>query len=552
MERARIMNGADRTDLSGRPPRLLVAAVLLALFAVPAVLAFHAVQRPLWLDEAMAMANYPLPTLGAFFDPLPRYSQAAPPLANWLMNLIAGLDWTVGRIVLLSTVLGGVGLTLVAAFEAVPGLAALGWCAATLVYLIPLSSEFKYYGLEILGTALLLSWVVLRKPAVPFGARDVLILAAGTSLGVSGLVVASAVVGTMILARLAERPRADRAEILWLGVFGGFLAVYAVLVSHVTRINVDNYFDTYAYVGLAANLAMLKGVVQFAGTHFLPAAVLAALLTVATIRDRVSRHLLVAAVLTLAGFCILSALGRYPASAPRHVAWSGAFYLAFVANGLRVLWLHLPVASRARQGVALVGLAAVGLVSLVPAWRTWRDPQPYVYTDTRRIMAFLEESPPRSVGLWFGAQPMIEAYAAHAPMIGRHRYFGLYEAGSQLLPPEMHDPAFLAQPIEAIAAAIEPTRDAPGAWGRYNIYNIRRDLGAPADALVRQAPKDTAFLIYASHLNTAPGSHPLSAAYDRDLRGALDRAGCAFEVGIEVRLAYILTVTCPSVPPPAS
>jgi len=526
------------TILPARTIGILLVGLLGLLLSF---LASQAIQRPLWLDEVMAMSNYPLSGLLAVFDPLPRYAQAAPPFFNLVSNLLAALDPVVGRAMLMVTILVGLMLAVLAVFPSV-------WTAATAIFvmvasanMIIIASEFKYYGFEMLGTALLLAWLLLKNHRNRFTFGDLGLLILCTCLGISGMVISVAALATYGLFRLRGVGSIKFDEMVKGAVFFIFIAGYYLVIQHETRIQILGSPDAYGATGLHALKGLVRAMINFGGRGMLPLTVAAAVVACLDFRNQRSRTLLLFCVLTVLAFAVLAVLGKYPAVSPRHVAWSGAVSLFLIANAVAVLgcnWLRMNGSRRAGISVLAVSVAAV---ALVPTYRLLNREAPYVQTDNDALVAWLRNSQVESIGLWIGGQPVVEFYEKKDPEIAKHAYFGAVNAESVPIAPEFRGPY-----SNALAATIESLRAKPGAWGRAGVYREYLDYFPPARSLLALAPVGRRFYILASHLDIT-AQKGFSKARNDALFGTLDAMGCASRTELQVRNGYILQVTCPRV-----
>lgn len=538
-----------------RAARLAAVLALVLSLALLALMMPAAVTRPLWIDEQMAMVSYPLGSLGAMFDPLPYYSQAAPPLFNLISTLLGDLHPDLIRLVLM--LLCTLGL-LAAALAVFPSL----WAAATVFFVLAALrpvfvywTELKYYGLESTGFALVIAWFLVRSRTRPFGWRDAAILFGATCLGISVMVIAALAMLAVLAERLLGGMRPGWREILPAGALLVGIAAYYLAIGHATGLQMATYTDVYDRSGIDALRLLIRSAGSVAGPYFIPLLGLGFLATLVDRREPRSRRLLVLAVLTAAAFAVLAMMGRYPAYATRHVAWASAFYLFFVLGGVRVLLAWL--AARRPGAPALVPLAVTGVVlaamalALVPSARFLRNPQGFIrdYTDAEALAGWLRQADPQAVGLWFGGQPVVDYYRKIYPELDRHSYFGRVDATSAAVPPEMLSPAFLAQDMEAIGQVIEPLRQEPGAWARMVVYRQRLDHSVPAQTLFDEAPKDRPFYILVSHATFSPdipATRPRTDMVSRNgaLMREIARRGCGYEVELSVRGGYILKVDC--------
>ncbi len=524
---------------------LFIAAVLIAIIVA------QAIGRPPWIDETMAMRNYPLQDFRAFFEPLPFYSQAAPPLFNLLMTAMVSWPPEAIRISLLTLI--GLGSLAVVAVNFRNSGAVLGAALALVAmkHALHQITEIKYYGFEIFGTVLILVWLLGRRPQRRLGLRDLMILAAGVLSGISTLVIAVLALGYVGLARLSARQRIAFPEIVGSCLFLLFTVAYYIAIRHAVSIQLDTYFDIYQLNGASAALNFLIVAASFGSPYFIPLALFAVALSLRDWRNPVSRDLLLFSTIIFTVFSALAFVGLFPASAARHVTWVGGFGLVLVANAGRILMSNLPATRSAT--VQQVGIAAVFmLLALLPAVnliRGWNREFPG--TDNAAAVRELLNRPEYDVGLWIGGQPAIEYYRRFLPQLDRRRYFGLLNVTSAPLPTEMRSPAYLQRPFAEIAADIQSRVDQPGAWGRAIIYRILLNFTAQMASLFDAAPRGQGFLLFASAVGdcrsaTAPSSGPIDVHLSRcmALWQALADRHCSVDEVWRGNSAFILRAYC--------
>lgn len=218
--------------------------------------------RGLWQDEAILLANFGMP-LTRYFEILPFYDQAAPPLALVTLNALHALaDGSVSAMRLL---LLGLNLTLFAAL----GVAAYRrrdrevLLAIAIIAVTPLAVrycvELKQYGFEIQASMLFL--LALRwHPGRP-GA--VMLLAGILSFFSYSIML---VVGISLLDALIFRFRGQLAQ-RWFSFLAaytvGWLACYILLFQPITALQTANYPDAYERVPLLSYLQNPRLIFRF-------------------------------------------------------------------------------------------------------------------------------------------------------------------------------------------------------------------------------------------------------------------------------------------------
>ncbi|RVT89467.1 hypothetical protein [Sphingomonas crocodyli] len=491
----------------------------------------------------MAMVNYPMRSIVGLFDPLPYYSQAAPPLFNLLCSAAALLPPVAGRLLLALFVMAGLFWAVARAYGprlALPAIALLsGLVPALTIY----ATELKFYGLEMAGVAIIIAWFLTKSRRAPFGGVDVLILAGAMICGLSSVLIAGITVALWAGLAFARRRRLAPSELAWAALLALLAVGYYALIQRGTTIQMHNFPNAYGLEGIdVAKLFSLSIYRLFGNRTILIAIVL--LINLADYRSAGTQKLfaIIAAVLLVCA--ILAAVGLYPAIAPRHVAWANAFALMLVANALRFLIGALPRLDRTKRIAVMLPLAGIAVAATgVTAIKA--TTMHFTTEDNGRLVAWLAKPRTEPIGLWAGTQPVIEYYSAYEPAIKRNRYFGTTNRRSARIPNEFLTEDFLDEPHDEIGDVIEARRDDPGGYDLRVIYLMVQNDRPPADALIAEAPRDTPFFIATSH---ADWESPLS--FSRQSRtalvGALDAADCSHALELQGKEIFVLKATCPA------
>lgn len=520
----------------------------LAILLTPLFLAlvWVALRRSIWIDEAMALMNYPLPVV-SLFDPLPRYDQAAPPLFNAISDMLWPLPIWAQRLALFVAVAS----SFLAAMRP-----AYGWAVALLTLLltglilqhwIPIASELKYYGLDMAGCALILGWASRNADRETLRPRDLIGLTLMALLGIGSLVFSLAALGAVFLQRAwsagglrFQRLAPTRKELPFLVAFAIVLVGYALLIRHGTRIQIATYPDVYALEGFVGLRVFFTTCVNFGGKAALLIGVFCAGLAALSLAQPRTRAVGLAVLAVAALFAALALLGLYPASAPRHVAWLGAIFAFVLAEGIVACGRLTHIRWRA----GLVAMAALGLTccwGIAKVAGLLRSPDPFSKVGNDALMNWLVHQPVQDIGLWHGSQPIVEVYSRTTPALAKHRFFGQVDTRSAFPMAETIGGPDVAT-AEAIAQRIETQRTEPGAWGRQSFYRRLGDHSAPARTLVAAAPRGRAFLIVTQLDLTAQDQW--SRAGNQALFSALSAQSCAHGPVLQVKNAYVLRVLC--------
>ncbi|WP_187431080.1 hypothetical protein ROLI_046080 (plasmid) [Roseobacter fucihabitans] len=522
-------------------PRLLGSLVLLMVLCF---LLSPVTGRGLWIDETMAMANYPLASVGAGFAPLPFYAQAAPGVYSLFLSALANWPPETIRLIQIGVVLG---LILTACL-----LVRAPWIVTFCVLLLGLqqgefiryASELKYYGLETASVFACTTWLIARPLSRPFQAVDALGLLALASCGNVALLYA--VICLFVVIGLCWSLHGMRTrEVPWIGLtLLGCVVLYGLALRGVA-VQVHNYPQAYQNRGWT-DLTFAASVM----TAPLSKASLALFLVLAVAGGLLRNHMhmarwLLASVLLLMSLAVLIWLGTYPAS---HIRYFIALYGVFLAFPLAAM-LDAEHGEATLRNVGAAGLVALVLLgsaqqSLSTLKDVWRDPHLFEQDDNLALVTWLNDQPATDVVLWHGAQPTIAYYTRHMPGLGKHRY--LYELNSMTgkVAPELFDAAFRNQDYQQVSARVERAIALPGAWSRFvSVYSIYGDFSGPAEAMLKNAPQNAPFLIAASRMH-GEITRDSTDTRTSGLLKALDQTGCDWLVALSARKVFVLRASC--------
>lgn len=522
---------------------LTASAVIVVCALLLAFLSAYAVTRPLWIDEAMAMVNYPLSSVRALFEPLPLYSQAAPPFFNLICSVLVGFDPAVGRGILLAAIVLSVVGSVAVVYRDVIAVAAALLAVVALPDLIPMASEFKYYGLEMVGMAVTLAWLLRKDPAEPISLSDVVVLACAILLGISTLVFVPLALATILVLRWRTSFVLHLREMVFLLGFLALMLVYYLCVRHATSIQIGTYTDVYQQGGIRSVARFFRFILLNSGLFFLPFLLIAAVVTALNWRDERSIRLITYGALVSIVFSGLILIGLYPLSATRHVIWINGILVFIAANGA-FLMMRSPLRGTWGSRVATAGIVACIVAALLGPARTLTSAHGFMHTDNDSAIAFLLDNPGQPVGIWSNGQPIIELYEKRFPALRQMRFFGVVNNESRPLPAWLAGLDVANASYPEVSSRLEGASNEPGAWGRMNFYRSRLDYSAPAAHFVAEAPKSTPFLVFTSHsdYNT---QEPFEKARVVALLGALDAAHCQRELAATGLRFFILRATCP-------
>ena len=476
--------------------RYLPQLVAMAVLGFILLLVFPLARRSLWVDETMLLANFPLEAWGALLKPLPKYGQAGSFLHNLLLSIFANFDVEFLRCGSFLLVAGG--CLLATGFFRKPPLESVigGLAILSLFTLIFYATEIKYYGFEILGAVMAITWYINKDRQKSLTLPDFLILLASLLLGISTIVITVIALGLYLVEYFwRERRLAPPTLAYGAGLFLASLG-YFLLIKSTTSQQIQNFPQIYGIDGSQALMHFVQAIpIQLS---LVPAAAFSgALLLVFRRRPEVARFLMFSG-LVFSAFLALSFIGQYPVRWSRHLAWTAAFLAV-------AFFLVIEAASQSGSRRRYV-LAFLALLLLIPSWNTittLREKSGSLsYTENSVAVEWLCGQRPYSVGLWYGAESAIEYYLRHERCLGKHTYFGKIQA----------DP--------------EAIRD-------------RSPAETLASDLLMNAPRRQSFLIFASHMNIDE-----KHGYWLALKRELDERSCDFTRALEVKNAFVLRVNC--------
>ena len=531
---------------NGQRARLLIGIALAAAVALLAALIGLLIQRPLWFDETMAMTNYPATSLRALVAPLPYYSQAAPALFNIICSAIVALPPAIGRGALFLLVAGGLSAVTYATYRRWWALAVVVVFCLGSFSLVYYATAFKYYGVEILGTGVIIAWFLGKRDGRPLQARDAAVLILGMLCGISTLVIAVIALSLHLLPTFRARQTPSTSE--WLVILAVlFVAALSYLaVRFATSIQLANFPDVYAHRGLSRAVKYVGSIRRLLSDTTLPlvaVGIVAALLD----RSRFSVRLLMLAATAALVFGVLCVAGLYPATTDRHVAWADGFAIFLFANAVAALTQPCDAEIRGWRRPLAIALILAVLLAGAPNLQRLARRDTGALEDNDKLVAWLLQQPPHTIAMWIGTQPMVQYYRRFHPVLDKHRYLGWRDPSSLPVPRAFVDPRFLAQPYAAIGQVVEAHRDDQGSYNHDLVYRIRNDYRAPARTLIAQARQAGPFYVVASHLDY-DATFTESLVIRDALLLALRENHCTSRMVLKVKGGFVLQVRCPNSP----
>lgn len=213
------------------------------------VLSDSAIQRSIYVDEAMLFSNYPPEAPVGLLRPLELFDQAAPPLYSLLFGETARLRLEVARGVHLF-----VNIFLGVLMLSTTGRTGVSCIVAGIVMTmmpIPLYyfSELKHYGLEVSGVFILLNWYFHKDVKSKFGWIDATVLSIGLSTGILTIIITAVVVLLFAVLRMHSGVRWRLVEVMWVLVMTGVILGYYKLVNELSIYQLNNYPRAYGFRG---------------------------------------------------------------------------------------------------------------------------------------------------------------------------------------------------------------------------------------------------------------------------------------------------------------
>lgn len=522
------------TEMSLRIRALTLLSVALLL----AVAYYPVTQHSAGLDELTLLANLPLDSLSDILAPLPKYSQASPPVFTVLLSLLADLDVAIIRAALAAIIVTGtlLGSGLLRSPPLSVLIAAMAILALT--SMVEYSITLKHYGFEILGTVIIIGWLTRKHPHSELGTSDLFILILGAVVGISTLVIAALALGVHMGGYYFHK----RSLPLWSAalslLFLIFILAYYFLIQHISSLQISNYPDTYSSSGLSASGSFLSTIINASRNPALaPLFLLALAFCWQHRQEQKIRRLAILFAAVIISFSILAFMGKYPATLTKHVVWIDAFLLTVILYGGETI----PASTnpRRRRIKYIVFFLLLGIASLRTAGILFDEEKSFGQNGNGEAVQWLLDQDPTDIGLWSGAQPVIEYYQRRFPELAKHRYFGIRNSTSA--PPAAN--GHFSE--ERIIELIEGNHKQPGNWDHaIEYYRLINNHEPMARSLLALAPRDKSFLIFSS--NVAFGATRGRARnWVEGLTGTLKQASCNHEPVLNTRSVFILKVTCP-------
>jgi hypothetical protein len=378
-------NAAFWVQLSAVVAVLIVVSRLIAIIDAPDI----------WLDEAMLMANLPLDSLSAAFQPLPHHAQTAPPgyliLAS-VISSVLGEQQDLGlRLLSLAGSLGAMAFMFMALVRL--GATWITPIALALVFLSPFGVrygiEIKQYSFELLATSLML-YATVRLTAARASTTDLwFLVGAGVAAMLfsfaAPLIVAGFAAGFVATAIWRRRRVETRSFLVMAGLTTATAVWHLAVVAPITSANFAYWAHHYeaAYlnlpvigpgvgVGPRGYLSIMFGMfdpfyemqsgyyaqrwIALAAAVFLLVGLVAAL--------RAMPVVALSCAACLVGVAVLSAAGLYPIVYTRHFTFVQPVVGIILALGIGAAVTFL-MRRFHRRDVAMAGKGVAALIAVV-------------------------------------------------------------------------------------------------------------------------------------------------------------------------------------------
>ncbi len=254
-----------------------------------------------------------------------------------------------------------------------------------------------------------------------------------------------------------------------------------------------------------------------------------------------SRRFLSFSLAVYVAFCFLAAIGKYPASEARHIAWSvGVFAMAAGLAGGLVLKRGLDFNDRIAASILIC--AMIGNFSYAAPKLFSLDKN---YTDNDGLADWLESAAPSRIVLYYGAPRLKMFMEQSGAEIDKHQFFGMVNLSSGRADPYYFSQSYLTQDYDVIAKDLLSQLSEPVASDRMErIFRILENFRGYADYALDFAPSQVPVVLIATHVNWDPDPGHEDPRY-LDLIDALSDRGCEHSMEFSGKQAFAMRVVCP-------
>lgn len=477
--------------------------------------------RSLWVDETMLLSNFPLDRIDNILQPLPKYVQAGAPIHNIFLNFFSDYSYVFLRSLSFVIIVGG---SLIALnFFRSPAIEAIivGISILSLYTILYYASEIKHYGLEILGSSIVIAWYLNKDAESQLRAKDLIILCAALFMGISTIVITSIALALYFIRNYAKTKQLTAAHLRYGVLYLLIVITYYLLIKMTTRFQIDSHPEVYGIHGMRALGYFIKAVpLQWS---LIPAVCANTIVMFYHWRDNKVANFLIYGGIVLSVFLILSALGYYPVRYSRHLVWTSAFLLAGFHLSIQ-LSMKLPKFSKY---IVLIILTLYILPVSTTILKIAKGSSEYENTENNKIISWLEENEPTYIGMWHGAQPAIEYYSRQIHELKKHEYFGVTFEDTKMIVSAKRK----YKSKELVFGTDKDNR--MNSSMLIEMYPYIR-----AKYLIDNAPTKVPYFIFASHLNYGNEKNEFWNAIKKEL----DRSKCKYEKIKEGKRVFLLSV----------
>ena len=513
---------------SHKPSTVIFLTLLFATTILLYLLTFNLMQRSLWADESMLLANFFDEEGFNILQPLKLYDQASPPLANLLLKLFVSLFNTVTaiRYSILTTFFLGLTYAIFGAYKT------FGLKAAVLILLLSASSfnilfystEIKHYAFEITGTYIIIGWFLfyLNRKIKNLKLTDIIILLIGLGLGFSTLFVLASIIILVTYFTFINK-KSKFIDFFIIAILFLIVLMYKYLSLHYAVYQINNYYDVYSkaigikniiksynLADITTKISLIFSTIYFLMYFFIKKFILKNYHQLDNYNAVWCFYLI---IITLV--CLACAAGFYPINAPNKLAWLTPIMISFLSVAISL--------NIKNKYYSLFGFLVVVTFLTLFSFKSYQFKE---RTENNALYYKLSQLPPGHVLVYFDAQPSLEIYKKIIPELHKHTYLGIINnrSGDLIIKDEY---------IKNFADHITST---PGAWGSMTHFRADKNYDIYTNWIVNKNQDINSFYILFSHINEM-----LRDSFVK----SLNQRGCKYSQLFSGRKVEILTADCP-------
>ncbi|OSQ34510.1 hypothetical protein [Thalassospira sp. MCCC 1A01428] len=517
---------------------LIISLILLYAYEI-----FLYSARSIWIDEISSLLNYPLGSIFDIFKPLPYAQQAAPASFNLLSNVSYALSIQAMRILFSFIIVSITLATITITFRGkiLPCLASVTFLAS-ISFFFQFVTELKFYGCEIAGAVVIASWVIRYNERDAFRVGDLCVLIFAIILGFSTLVIAICAALTVFYVRVSKFGWLTKKEIFIFFIFGIFCLIYYVQLKTSVTYQVESFPDSYGVVGLQALLKIAAAIVRGYGFFGCFTVGLIFLILLYYFRGNGdSRRFFMFSVTVLAVFFSLAVLGKYPATATRHIAWTAGIVAMAAGLAMSLVTKKIQGHNNRIAGGIVVAAIVANLVNSIP----YLTPRNRSYTESDKLITWLEAAARSNIVPYYGGSLLVSLLKQRGAEIGQHNYFGMVNLSSGRIDPKYFSETYLSQNYNTIAKDMIGQLNRPVGWVRMAVvFRLVGNFKGYADYVLGNAPQQGPFYIVAVHVNWNSHEGAEDPRYQALLEALSDR-DCTYEMELTGKMIFAMKVTCP-------